>query len=183
MIYTVQDEQILTFVAQHIAGALTRARAIEETRQRMAELQIINSVQEGLASKLNMQAIYDLVGDKIRDVFDAQSLGIMIYDRQTETEYYPYLIEKGQRYKQEPIAHDESGFGPLVMRTRQPLMINQDMVKRRVEVGSYDLAGDPGNGPSPVFGPLSSLETKPKVSFQSQIWTARMPLLSPTCVS
>ena len=155
MIYTTQDEQILTFVAQHIASALTRARAIEETRQRMAELQIINSVQEGLASKLNMQAIYDLVGDKIRNVFDAQSLGIMIYDRQTETEYYPYLIEKGQRYKQEPIAHDESGFGPLVMRTRQPLMINQNMVKRRVEVGSYDLAGDPGERPkSGIWAPL-----------------------------
>ena len=32
---------------------------LNETEQRAAELQIINSVQEGLASKLEMQAIYE----------------------------------------------------------------------------------------------------------------------------
>ena len=44
----------------------------QDTEERAAELAIINSVQEGLASKLDMQAIYDLVGDKIREIFDAQ---------------------------------------------------------------------------------------------------------------
>ena len=39
-------------------------RLLKETEQRAAELAIINSVQEGLASRLDMQAIYDLVGDK-----------------------------------------------------------------------------------------------------------------------
>src|SRR5215212_8457522 len=34
--YTEQDKALLTFVAQHIATALSRARAIEETRQRNA---------------------------------------------------------------------------------------------------------------------------------------------------
>jgi hypothetical protein len=46
----------------------------QQLAQRKAELAIINSIQEGLASKLDMQAIYDLVGDKIRDIFDAQVL-------------------------------------------------------------------------------------------------------------
>ena len=47
-------------------------RLLKESEQRAAELAIINSVQQGLASKLDMQAIYDLVGDKIREIFDAQ---------------------------------------------------------------------------------------------------------------
>jgi 2,5-diketo-D-gluconate reductase A len=38
-------------------------RLLSETEQRAQELAIINSVQEGLASKLDMQAIFDLVGD------------------------------------------------------------------------------------------------------------------------
>ena len=37
-------------------------------------------MQEGLASKLDMQAIYDLVGDKIRDIFDAQVVDIGLFD-------------------------------------------------------------------------------------------------------
>jgi GAF domain-containing protein len=64
--YTEQDEELLAFVGQHIGSALSRARAIEETRQRNAELALINSVQSALAGELEMQAIYDVVGDKIQ---------------------------------------------------------------------------------------------------------------------
>lgn len=51
------------------AAAAWYALAME---QRSAELALINSVQEGLSSKLEMQAIYDLVGDSLRDTFNAQ---------------------------------------------------------------------------------------------------------------
>ena len=78
--YTQQDEELLAFVGQHVGVALSRARAIEETRQRNAELALINSVQEALAGELEPQAIYDAVGDRIRDVFDAQVVDIGIYD-------------------------------------------------------------------------------------------------------
>lgn len=37
--------------------------------QRSVELAIINSVQEGLSSKYEMQTIYDLVEDRLRDTF------------------------------------------------------------------------------------------------------------------
>src|SRR5262245_27971201 len=36
--YTENDKQLLTFVGQHVGAALSRARAIEETRRRNAEL-------------------------------------------------------------------------------------------------------------------------------------------------
>ena len=65
--------------------------------QREAELQIINSVQLGLAEHLDVQAIYDLVGDKIRDIFHAQVVMISTYDKQTETIEHRYAIENGQR--------------------------------------------------------------------------------------
>ncbi|MGE5642405.1 MAG: BTAD domain-containing putative transcriptional regulator, partial [Byssovorax cruenta] len=61
-----------------------RQRAEVES-QRAAELAIINSVQEGLASKLDIQAIYQLVGEKIRDIFDAQAIQIDTYDYDAET--------------------------------------------------------------------------------------------------
>jgi len=52
--------------------------------QRAAELELITSVQEGLSSKLDMQGIYDLVGDKLRDTFDAQVVMISQYDLNTK---------------------------------------------------------------------------------------------------
>ena len=70
------DERLLTTLAGSLSVALENARLFDETRQRNAELALINSVQRGLAEKLDLQAIYDLVGDKIQEIFDAQVVDI-----------------------------------------------------------------------------------------------------------
>ena len=100
--YTEQDRDLLAFVGQHVGSALSRARAIEETRQRNAELALINSVQAALAGELEMQAIYDVVGDKIQEIFDAQGTSITIFDHATGFVTFPYLLERGERLSAEP---------------------------------------------------------------------------------
>ena len=72
-------------------------RLLKETEQRAAELAIINSVQQALAAELNMQGIYDAVGDKIREIFHQADVGIRIYDPQTNLIHYPYVYEAGKR--------------------------------------------------------------------------------------
>jgi GAF domain-containing protein/CheY-like chemotaxis protein len=109
--------------------------------QRANELAIINSVQSGLASQLDIQAIFDLVGDKVRDTFHAQSVGIVTYDRATDLMHYRYLMEKGERQFEEPFVAGKKGFGPYVLRTLQPLMINEDLSARAAEVGSFTVGG------------------------------------------
>src|ERR1051325_1516900 len=77
--FSESDVRLLETLANSMSVAIENARLFDETQrllketeQRNAELAIINSVQEGLVAKLDMQAIYDLVGNKIRDIFDAQ---------------------------------------------------------------------------------------------------------------
>src|SRR6185437_17065900 len=74
------DQQLLETLAASLSVALENARLVHETRQRNAELALINSVQEAIAGELEMQAIYDVVGDKIQEIFDAQVVDIGIYD-------------------------------------------------------------------------------------------------------
>src|SRR5436305_4637508 len=74
------DQRLLTTLAGSLGVALENARLVHETRQRNAELALINGVQEALAGELDMQAIYDAVGDRIQEVFDAQVVDIAIYD-------------------------------------------------------------------------------------------------------
>ena len=74
------DQRLLTTLAGSLSVALENARLVHETRQRNAELALINSVQEAIAGELDLQAIYDVVGDKIQEVFDAQVVDIAILD-------------------------------------------------------------------------------------------------------
>ena len=55
-------------------------RLFKETEQRCAELAIINSVQAALAAKLDLQEIYDAVGDKVRELFNQADVQIVIHD-------------------------------------------------------------------------------------------------------
>ena len=123
--YEQSDVQVLEFVAQHIAVALTRARAIEEIRQRNAELAIINSVQEGLASKLAMGSIYELVGEKIRTTFNAQVVSIDTYEHDGQALHSRYYFEAGSSFPGG--TYPSFGFRKYVVENRQPLILNSDM--------------------------------------------------------
>jgi signal transduction histidine kinase/DNA-binding response OmpR family regulator len=109
-------------------------RLLQETEQRNAELAIINSVQAGLVAKMDIQGIYDLVGDKIRDIFDAQVVDIGLYSSHDHLIHFPYTIERGVRFPDEPI--QVIGFRKHVMETRKPLLINQDTVGASVKYGN-----------------------------------------------
>ena len=77
-------------------------RLLTETDERAAELAIINGIQQGLAAELDLQAMYELVGDKIQEIFDAQVVDIGIFDHERGMTSYPYAIERGVRYPDEP---------------------------------------------------------------------------------
>ena len=66
------DVRLLTTLAGSLTVALENARLFEETRQRNAELALVNDVQRGLAENLGIQAAYDFVGNRIQEMFDAQ---------------------------------------------------------------------------------------------------------------
>ncbi|NTW09383.1 MAG: SpoIIE family protein phosphatase, partial [Anaerolineaceae bacterium] len=108
--------------------------------QREAELQIISSVQLGLAEHLNVQAIYDLVGDKIRDIFQAQVVMISTYDRQTETIEHRYAIERGERIYA-PGNHPIRGFRIWVVESRQPVLIGSHVAELAAQLGQPTLPG------------------------------------------
>ena len=73
------------------------ARAAQsQAEQRAAELAVINSIQQGMAAELDFQAIVDLVGDKLREVFSTGDIGIRWYDDPGQNlVHYLYEYEHG----------------------------------------------------------------------------------------
>src|SRR5512141_299832 len=109
-------------------------------QQRAAELAIINSVGPRLARELDFQAIIDLVGDKVREIFEAKDMSIRLVGRGTNLIHFPYAFEQGQRVQIAPTPSG-IGFADHVLRTRQPLVINREIDQRAIEFGSFALPG------------------------------------------
>src|SRR5437868_10016686 len=129
--FSVTDARLLSTVATSMGVALENARLFDETQrllketeQRNAELAIINSIQQGLAAELNFQAIVDLVGDKLREVFDTPDLGIRWYDEKTKLAHILYAYEHGKRLFVSAAPPTPGGLFETMRRTRQPIVLN-----------------------------------------------------------
>jgi GAF domain-containing protein/CheY-like chemotaxis protein/anti-sigma regulatory factor (Ser/Thr protein kinase) len=162
--YSESDLRLLTTLASSLSVALENARLFDEakrllaeTNERAAELTIINSVQQGLASKLDMQAMYELVGDKIQQIFDAQIVDIGLYDVAAQTVAFPYTIERGVRAADET-AHPFGPFTSRVAATRQTLLAN-DVEAWEIENGVVQrvISGEPAK--SALFVPMMAGDT------------------------
>jgi GAF domain-containing protein len=147
--YGEAEVRLLTTVASSMGVALENARLFSETQrlykeseQRAAELAVVNSVQQGLAAELDFQAIIDLVGDKIAEIFAASNMTIALHDLATGMVSMPYLIEHGERFDVPAFPSGGVGLTAEVIRTRRPLVINRDLAKRTRELGAVSI-GDP----------------------------------------
>ena len=108
-----------------------QASQAQAQAEREAELAVISSVQGGLAAKLDMQAIYNLVGDKLRDVFDAQCVILLSVDPDAGTRRHWYLVEQGRRFELPPPGPiGDIGFLPELLRTRAPVVVNTEAAAR-----------------------------------------------------
>ena len=135
------DLRLLTTITNSMSVALENARLfdetnrlLKETEQRTAELAVINSVQEGLVREMNMQAIYDLVGNRICELFDTQTVIIRTFDHRLGQEQWQYVIEKGQRLYSSPRPFNWAN--QLLIKSKQPLLINENYIETAQKHGS-----------------------------------------------
>ncbi|MFC0773662.1 GAF domain-containing protein [Terrimonas alba] len=147
MAFPDSDVSLLTTLANSMSVALESARRfdetnrlLKETEQRNAELAVINSVQESLVAKMDIQGIYELVGEKIREIFDAQVIDIVTYDKKAGLIEDRYAYEKGDRTMLGPRA--PNGFRKHVIETGQILLHNRDVEQKMKEFGNEILIGD-----------------------------------------
>ncbi len=113
---------------------------LKELTEREAELELIKSVQLALASRLDVQSIYNLVGDTIRDIFDSQVVMISTYDPQDETIEHRYAIERGEHIIS-PGHHPIRGFRTQIVQTRQPVLVNTNVPELAARLGQYTIPG------------------------------------------
>jgi GAF domain-containing protein/CheY-like chemotaxis protein len=156
--YGPEDVRLLQTIAASVGGALENARLFDETQrllketeQRNAELALINAIQQGIAAELDFQAIVDVVGDKLREVFAPHDVVILWHDMQSDLIHQLYVIRNGERllglkpvapsprgaWRQMQVAHE-----PVIARDQQE-MIAKHLLDRPSADACRSLMGVP----------------------------------------
>jgi signal transduction histidine kinase/DNA-binding response OmpR family regulator len=135
--YTEQHLSLLENLAAYTTIALDNANAYQvinerehEVQERAAELVTINSITQALASQLDRESLIQLVGDQIRDLFRAPIAYVSLLDRARMVLEFPYTF--GETAESRPFG---TGLTSQIIRTGQPLLINQDMEQTRSQMG------------------------------------------------
>ncbi len=121
--YSEADERLVTAMAAAIGVALDNARAAASQRQRVAELAIVNEVNQAVGAQLDPEALIQLVGDRVREKFSADICYVALLDESGQTIDFRYWSENGEQKSQQSIRFGE-GWTTRVLSTGQPLLIN-----------------------------------------------------------
>jgi len=135
--YTESHVSLLENLAAYTTIALDNANAYQvineqehAVRERAAELVTINRITQALSTQLDKDDLIKLVGNQVRDLFNAPVAYVSLLDRATMTLQFPYTF--GEEAKARPFG---SGLTSQIIRTGQPLLINEDMEGNRAKLG------------------------------------------------
>jgi len=129
------DRDLLAMLASQAAVALANLRTQEglertvaertaQLEHRAGELAIINGIQQAMAAELDFQAIVDLVGDTLREVFATGDIGIWWWDAEKRTGHGLYVFEHGVRHHHAPYVMPPGDPLERVLDRRETLHVN-----------------------------------------------------------
>jgi signal transduction histidine kinase/CheY-like chemotaxis protein len=116
--------------AQRKALEVTVGERTREIRERAEELATINRITQALSTKLELSSLIQIVGDQVRDLFKAPVAYVALLDRATMMINFPY--QYGEETQSRPFG---KGLTSHIIRTGQPLLVNQDLDATRNRLG------------------------------------------------
>ncbi|MGB6191845.1 MAG: GAF domain-containing protein, partial [Terracidiphilus sp.] len=139
--YTEQHLKLLENLASYTTIALDNANAYQvinqrerQVSERAAELLTINRITHALASQLEKDGLIQFVGDEVRELFHAPIVYVALLDRATMMLHFPYA--HGEDAPSRPFG---TGLTSQIIRTGEPLLINEDMDTNRARLGIEQL--------------------------------------------
>ncbi len=95
----------------------------QELARRNAELAVINSIQQGIASGMTFQAVVDLAGDKLRCVLESGDIAISWYEASTNLIHSLYVVEHGKRLQLPSQAPEPGGLYQSLLGSRRAIIL------------------------------------------------------------
>jgi GAF domain-containing protein len=126
---------LLEAVSGQVALALESARQYTEEHRRVSELEVVNRVSQAVSQHLRLDSLYRVVHAQINQVLGETDMYFALFDPQMEEVRFPYISENKEVIKKDPIPYGDD-LTSLVIRTRQPLLLQEDSERRAKALGA-----------------------------------------------
>jgi GAF domain-containing protein len=127
-------------VANRLALALENARLFEEAREHAEELAVLNELAQALTTRLSVEDVLEEVYKGASRLLDTRNFYVALYDAESDEVTFALDVIEGEGGTSEvrkPHTSRRAGQGltEYVIRTRRPLLIEENVVERLHEMG------------------------------------------------
>ncbi len=131
------EENLQTFIslADLLPIAYNKVKSGRAVQQRLRELETIASTSESISAASDLNTLYRIIHENLRQVMGEVEFLIATYDADTRTIRIPYFYEKGQLGQLEAFPLGD-GLLSILIRTQQPLMLVEDTERRARALGA-----------------------------------------------
>jgi len=124
-----------TSLAELMPIALEKVRAGRAMQQRVRELESISSVGQAISTASNLDNLYRIIHQQVRETIGEVSIIFALYDKSTDTIQIPYRFEDGEVSTLDSFPIGQ-GLTSILIRTHQPLMLVEDTERRAADLGA-----------------------------------------------
>lgn len=136
--------RLLQGLSTSMGVAIANARLFDETQRllkqaelRAAEFSAISKVSEALIAEADFDGTIQLIGNQMRDIFEADIVYVALLDPQTGLIDFPY--QYGDVFTTLKFGE---GLTSKIIETGEPLLVNQDLAGRRAQIGATRVGKD-----------------------------------------
>ncbi len=129
--------RLLTTLANSMSVALENARLFNETvrlldesKQRAAELETVNTISQAIVGHLEIDKLIEMVGDKMRDLFNANIVYVALYNKESDMVEFPYGY--GDEFPEMKLGE---GLTSKIILTGEPLLMNEEVDEKTTQLG------------------------------------------------
>jgi GAF domain-containing protein len=141
--YESDDQRFCRGLADQAAMMIENTLLHREMQRRLEELAALHEIDLRITSALELDEVLHTIAEQLRQMFGVSTLYIGLYDEQQNQLRVPLIMEQGE--VQPPALlrlSDEEGLASWVIRTRQPVWVN-DLTEERegLPVGPIQIGG------------------------------------------
>jgi GAF domain-containing protein len=132
--FTEREMDLVQTLADQASATLEKNRLLEQVQARAAELAVLNEMSGALTTMLDVESVIENIYRFTSRLMDTTNCYIARYDPEMDMVSFPLAVEHGERV---PWRSRQAGQGltEYVIRSAEPLLIEEDVVGKLEEVG------------------------------------------------
>lgn len=118
--------------------ALDKIYAIENSKEQIKRLEILNTVSHEIATETDLQLLFRTIHEQVRNLLGETSFFIALFEQSSNLISFPYMYEDGEFLSVNPIKLG-AGLTSWVIYNRKPLLLIKDTERKAKELGALSV--------------------------------------------